>query len=242
MLDAIERNIRQHGFHIYSIGASSTPRFTYTIGIHDTHGAELVLAGGLYYSVAEVGRIIHAIRAGLVAGAPCSATFSVDTLGTFTLRAAHPSWTRALLLGALDYYSVPDIAAYQIVPDAAHTTIDVPDMRLAWSATTEPVWQWLHEAWRHPVPETSIAMTHLAVLRGARITEVMRWEEDEWEMFAGDGSTVSDEDARVVPLGCLVASDPSLLPIVDLAVGEGLWRDATTGAWNAWRASNDRAN
>jgi hypothetical protein len=76
-------------------------------------------------------------------------------------------------------------------------------------------------------------MTNLDALRGAPITEACRWEEDEWEMFAGAGPDVAEEDARLVPLGCLLASDPSLAAVVDLEVGKGLWREPG-GAWVPW--------
>ncbi|HEV2960515.1 MAG TPA: hypothetical protein VG649_01720, partial [Candidatus Angelobacter sp.] len=66
--------------------------------------------------------------------------------------------------------------------------------------------------------------------------EVMRWEEDDWEIFAGDGPDVPKHELRVAPLGTLVAADESLVPVVHLAIGEGLWRDADPGSeWHAWR-------
>jgi hypothetical protein len=98
------------------------------------------------------------------------------------------------MLGAFDYYQKRDIPALQIVPDQAHWTVDVPDMSMPCSATTEPVWQWLHEPWTYPVPKHSTAATNLAALRGERITEVMRWEEDEWEIFAGEGPDVREDE------------------------------------------------
>jgi len=142
------------------------------------------------------------------------------------------------MLGALDYYGVRDIDAMQVVPDERHTTIDVPDMTRLWSAQAEPIWQWLHEPWAYDVPETSTATTNLDALRGARITEVTRWEEGEWEMFAGAGPDVADDDARVVPLGCLLAADPSLAASVKLEIGKGLWREDGDGDWHAWASSD----
>jgi hypothetical protein len=115
-------------------------------------------------------------------------------------------------------------------------TIDVPDMEAAWSVDTAPIWQWLDEPWRHPVPAGSEVMTDLGALRGGRITEACRWEEGYWEMFAGAGPDVSEEMARLVPLGCLLAADPSLMPALSLKIGEGLRRDGGGGAWNSWRA------
>src|SRR5262249_1743851 len=82
-----------------------------------------------------------------------------------------------------------------------------------------------HEPWPFPAPKDAVAATDLAALRGDRITEAMRWEEDEWEIFAGDGPDIPEDELRVVSLGSLVAMDESLVPVVYLAVGEGLLRD-----------------
>lgn len=140
------------------------------------------------------------------------------------------------MLGVFDYYQTRDIPAIQIVPDKDHRTIDVPDMSAPWNALAEPVWQWLKEPWIFPVPKESTATTNLAALRGERITEATRWEEDEWEAFAGAGPDVTEEEMRVVALGTLVAADKSLEPIVHLAIGEGLWRDPEAGSeWHPWQ-------
>jgi hypothetical protein len=90
-----------------------------------------------------------------------------------------------------------------------------------------------HEPWSYPVPSKSVAGTNLAALRGERITEAMRWEEDEWELYAGAGPDVAKEAMRVVPLGTLLAADMSLEAVVSLRIGEGLWRDADS-AWHSW--------
>jgi hypothetical protein len=37
---------------------------------------------------------------------------------------------------------------------------------------------------------------------------------------------VTYDEMRVVSLGSLVAMDDSFVPVVHLAIGEGLWRDA----------------
>ena len=53
-------------------------------------------------------------------------------------------------------------------------------------------------------------------------------------MFAGAGPDVTKDEMRVVPLGLLLATDPSLTPVVDLEIGRGLWRDGVGGDWNPW--------
>ena len=142
------------------------------------------------------------------------------------------------LLGALDYYKVGFINTLQIVPDKEHWTIDVPDLSRPFDAEDQPVWRWLNQDWLLPVPAESSAVTNLDALRGQVLTEVARWEPDQWEMFAGAGPDVVSEDIRVVPLCVLVGNDDSLHKIVStLGVGEAVWRDAEEKVWHPWTAS-----
>jgi hypothetical protein len=238
-LDRIRENIARSGHHVYVVLGRATPRFAYTIGISESLGVELILAGAVLYMKDEVLKIINGTAAQLKAQRDRE-VFEVTGQGLFTLRKADASWTTALMLGAFDYYQKRDIPALQIVPDKAYWTVDVPDMSVPWSATTAPVWRWLYEPWAYPVPKDSTAATNLAALRGDRITEVTRWEEDEWEIFAGAGPDVTEEQMRVVPLGTLLGTDQSLVASVHLAVGEGLWRDAEPGSeWHPWNKRED---
>jgi hypothetical protein len=233
-LDLIRKNIARSGLHVYVVAGRETPRFAYTIGLTGSIGVELILAGAIFYMKDEVVKIINDIAA-MLKGQRDRETFEVDGLGSFTVRKAHSSWAAEFMLGAFDYYKKPDIPALQIVPDAAHWTLDVPDMSLPWNASSQPVWRWLKEPWTFPVPKDSMATTNLAALRGERITEVMRWEDNEWEMFVGPGPDIEKDDMRVVALGTLVAADQSLLPVVNLAIGAGLWRDAEPESeWHPW--------
>ena len=234
MLELIHRNIQTSGFHIYIIKAGAVPRFAYTIGLSESLGTELVLAGAIYYMLNDVNTILHAIREDLTVSREFDRVITVGALGSFTLREAHRSWTQRLLLGAVDYYKSPDVRAYQIVPDQQHWTIDTPNMAMEWSATAEPIWRWLQDKWLFAVAPESTVTTNLAALRGSRITEVARWGEDEWEMFAGPGPDVSYEESRVVSLSCILGVDPSLAPALNLEVGKGLRRDEDGGEWNPW--------
>ncbi|HUM06578.1 MAG TPA: DUF4262 domain-containing protein [Terriglobales bacterium] len=231
-LDDIRENIARSGQHIYVVIGDTTPRFAYTIGANVALGFELVLAGAIFYMREEVGQIIRDAIAQLRASRDRE-LIEAAGLGSFTLRKVDSSWARELMLGVFDYYQKKDIPAFQIVPDRDHWTIDVPNMSVPWAATQEPVWRWLHEPWSYPVPEDSTATTNLAALRGERITEACRWEEGEWELFAGAGPDVPNEEMRVVSLGTLLAVDASLEPVVNLPIGTGLWRDATSD-WHAW--------
>ncbi len=248
-LELIRRNIEDHGFHVYMIAQESTPRFAYTIGLSGSIGAELVLAGAHYYFGVDVMRILHSIREQLDPSArrgwfrsraPARTfgdRFEVRGLGTFTLVKADVSWTRELLLGAIDYYDRKDVIAYQIVPDKNHWTVDVPNMATELGAATELAWRWLKEPWPYAFPENSTATTHIAALRGERVTEVNRWELFDWEMFAGAGPDVKESELRVVPICCLVGADPTLARALELAVGEGIWR-VGDGAWHDWLRSS----
>ena len=120
------------------------------------------------------------------------------------------------------------------MPDAAHWTVDVPDLSQPWSPATAPGWRWLFEPWTLPVQETSKIVTNLAALRGEPVTEAARWEEDEWELFAGSGPHVTYEDMRVVPLETLFGADPSLEPILSLPVGGALRPDSRDDEWQVW--------
>ena len=234
-LDDIRENIARIGHHIYVVSGGQTPRYAYTVGVSESIGVELILSGAILYMMDEVGTIINDI-AGQLKAQPDRRVFEVTGLGSFTLRKVDSSWATEFMLGAFDYYQRREIPALQIVPDKAHWTIDVPDMSAPWSATTEPVWRWLKEPWTFPVPEDATATTDLAALRGERVTEAMRWEEDDWEIFAGAGADVPKDAMRVVALGTLIAADKSLDPVVHLAMGEGLWRDPEPDSeWHPWR-------
>src|SRR5579864_1023121 len=234
-LDRIRENIARSGHHIYVVSrGAAIPRFAYTIVVSESIGVELILAGAIFYMFKDVMQIVDNIAAHLKTHRD-QESFEITDLGLFTLRKVHGSWAAKLMLGAFDYYQKQDIPALQIVPDEAHWTVDVPEMSVPWSGTTEPVWQWLCEPWTHPVPEGSTAATDLAALRGERITEAARWEEDEWEICHADGPSVPKEEMRVVPLGTLLGADKSLLPVVHLKVGEGLLRDYDpTSEWRPW--------
>ena len=233
--EQIRENISRTGHHIYVVSGAPTPRFAYSIGLSEAIGVELVFGGAVLYFSEEVTKIVNDLAARLKAERD-RRRFEIVGYGSFTLRKVHSTWAKELMLGAFDYYKKRDIPALQIVPDKSHWTIDVPDMSVLWSAATEPVWRWLSEAWTYPVPQDSTAATNLAALRGDRVTEVMRWDEDEWETFAEAGPDVAKEDMRVVPLGTLIASDKSLEPAVHLRIGEGLWRDPDPNAqWDSWR-------
>lgn len=239
-LAAIEENIRTHGYHIYTVQGGPVPRFSYTIGLHEAIGKELVFAGGAFYSLDDVASVLDSICLQLRSGGRNETGYAVPKLGMFTLRSVHQTWAREILLGALDYYSIDVVPSLQIFPERTHLTIDVPDLTRAWSPISEPIWQWLKTEWQYSVPANSTATTNLDALRGCRVTEAARWDMDEWELFAGAGPDVSTDDARIVPLGTLLAADPSLFPVIGLEVGKGIWREPHGGDWHRWETDGGK--
>ena len=232
---AIEGNIRRAGYHLYLVSGGATPRYGYTIGLLDRMNFELIFAGGSFYTARDVEAIIdETMSIGRSINLLEIDHLNFKSLGTFSIRLIDNSWASELLLGAYDYHKTDSVPALQIWPDEGHMTLDVPNMSLPWSADREPVWKWLREPWLFPVPEKSVVFTNLDALNGRRVTEVMRWEAEEWEMFAGYGPDVEKKDARAVPLGTLLGIDSSLNEAVGLEVGKGLWREDSELRWHKW--------
>jgi hypothetical protein len=233
-LKTIRENIDRFGYHSYVVSGDQHPRYAYTIGLSPKLGYELVFAGGILFMYREIGKIIRTIVEELSA-TPASelSSCSIDPFGKFSFRKCDPSWAKLLMLGATDFYQKTDIPVMQIIPDDEHTTLDVPDMSLPWSPQSFPVWQYLSTPWTLSVPSTSEVVTDLDALRGLPITEACRWEEDYWELFTGGGPDVPKEERRVVGLGVLLAIDPSLKAVLDLKIGDGIWREDRS-EWHIW--------
>jgi len=232
-LAEIRANIIKHGHHIYAVSGSALPRYVYTIGNLDRLGAELILAGGANYSLDEVIQAVDeiALEGRRTGSAAVSTTAS---LGRIDLRPVNSTWIHELMLGATDYFGPRPVSALQLVPDSAHSMIDTPDMTLPISPVAAPAWRWLSEPWPYPIAEDSVAITNVGALRGEPVTEAARWEESEWELFAGAGPNVQREDIRAVPLGTLLGVDPSLQPVTALPVGKALWREDRGAPWHKW--------
>ena len=65
-LEDIRENIARYGLHVYMVIDDITPRFAYTIGLNDSVGVELILAGAVFYMKDEILQIIQAIASGRV--------------------------------------------------------------------------------------------------------------------------------------------------------------------------------
>lgn len=236
ILDRIKLSISRHGYHVTIVQGGPSPRFAYTIGLHEKFGFELVFAGGSFFAFDEMLGVVKEFARRIRSGESSeSSSLEVDRLGSFSLQEIELSWGKRILLGALDFYGLENIKAFQISPDSGHWTIDIPNMRDSWNPAEQPIWRWLDNAWGFPVSSKSVAITNLDALKGQPITEVMRWEEREWEMFAGAGPDVGESDIRKVPLGTMFGHDHTLECITNLDIGSGIWRDERGLEWHPWR-------
>ena len=193
----------------------------------------MIFAGGEYYSADDIKEIIRKVRDGLESNANWK-KLDIPSLGSFSFSKVHATWSKLLMLGAYDYFKVNEVDAWQILPNDEYRTLDIPDLSTEFNETSEPVWKWLVTQWDYAVPKDSTVVTNLASLKGEKVTEVMRWEESEWEMFVGAGPDVPKEEMRVVSLGTLLGIDQTLSPSINLSVGKGLWRDPVKLVWNDW--------
>jgi hypothetical protein len=232
MTTEIEKNIREHGFHITIVANGVEPRYAYTIGINKVLGFELLFAGGVFFMKDEVLEIINKIFNSLKHSS-IQGAIEVNPYGIFRLTKAHSSWCKLMMLGYYDYFKENEVQAFQILPNSDHFTLDIPDMSVEWT-DSHPIWKWLFKKWDYPVPQESTVTTNLEALQGESITEIMRWGEDEWEAFAGAGPDVKEASVRVVSLGTLVGIDKSLEPMLSLTIGKGLWRDIEELDWKEW--------
>ncbi len=234
-LQQIQHNIDTHGHHITSVQGGNVPRFTYTIGLTPTLGAELILAGGYDFILSEVPEIINTLAQRITLPLAEQGSISLgDALGGFSFRPVHESWATQMLLGVYDVYQIDHVTAFQVVPDDAHFTLDIPDLSQPWDKTANPLWRCLDDAEEPHWPKNLLGITHLDVLRGHKVTYATRWENDEWELFTVAPNEVVKSDIRLVSLALLIALDPSLEEVVSLAESEALWRDLEELVWYAW--------
>ena len=234
-LDLIETHIFNKGYHLTTVmGNSQLPRFSYTIGLTKYLGYELIFAGGIIYLKDDLTNIFDFIVK-TVKSDNTASKFEIEKIGSFTLRSADTSWNELTLLGAYDFYNTKKIQAMQIIPDKKHCTFDIPDMSKEFIANSEPIWHYLVDDWNYKVPKNSTVTTNLKALFGEKITEIMRWEENVWEMFVGNPSDDLEENMRVISLGTIIGIDPSILYALDLKIGTGIWRDTVKLNWNKWK-------
>lgn len=240
ILKRIGASISSHGYHIRVVDGGPSPRFVYTIGLYQIVGFELVFAGASFFTLNQAKNVVNQV-ADLIKSSRDRAPTSLmrTSMGSFSLGEVDISWSKKLLLGALDYFDLEQVRTLQIIPSGDDWTFDIPNMGEAWNPAIHPAWKWLEASWKLPVSPNSKAITNLNALKGHPITEVMRWDENEWEMFAGAGPDVEEDEIRIVPLATLIAQDESLEDVVRLNVGAGLWREDGRDQWHPWGKRGD---
>ena len=229
-LRLIERNIAAHGWHVYGVLDGAAPRFHYTIGLLEKIGFELVFAGGYFYSFDDIASIVNGCGVALLRGA----ALNIENVpGTFTLGDVCAEWSKALLLGANDWYG-HTVRAKQIIPEAPYLTRDVPDMSLPASHEKNAAWVSHFSDSPDDMPEDTTVLTDLGFLRGAHATHVIKYEEGQWDCYSQDPRDMDDDAFRTVPLGVLLALEPPLRRLCEgMADKSALARDKA-GRWHAW--------
>ncbi|MHA4895360.1 DUF4262 domain-containing protein [Pedobacter sp. PWIIR3] len=229
-LNIIRKNIVNNGYHITLVNGGQNPDFSYSIGLTEKIGFELIIAGG-FNSVEENESLFRLIYQNLESGSTVDSQFFLSDNNVYYLGTVDSSWSKKLMLGVYDYYELDDIIAYQIIP--LNKTMDTPLMSEA-RTLSNPIWKWLDMDWNIKAPDNSYVVTDIDALKGKPIIELVRWEEHKWEMFSGPGPDVTEDDIRIVPLGTVLGIDNTLEPILSLAVGDGLWRDSKESNWQDW--------
>ena len=234
-LQKIEENIKKYGYHITLVRDGQNPNFSYTIGLKEVFGFELIIAGG-YVSVKFYEDLFNAVVQSLHSGfLPEGFELKTDfeNWENIGLRLVDESWRELTAFGVGDFYNDNTIKIYQLYP-LDYNFIDIPNMTKKWDKL-DPIWCWLGLEWNRKIPISAYAITNLEFLKGGKITEVMRWEEGYWEMFVGPGPDVLDKDVRVLPISTFIGADPTLEAVLRLSEGDGIWRKSEDLEWHEWK-------
>lgn len=231
-LELIKKNISKYGYHVTLVNGGQHPHYAYTIGLYKKYGFELVIAGG-YISTGSYERTFDLILKGLNSGLSLDSIYESESIGeTLKLLEVHSSWKKKMILGVYDYYNNNNVKAFQVIPNSERL-LDTPNMNKPWNED-DSVWNWLDKEWNENVPKNAYSITNIEFLKGEAITEVMRWEDEYWEMFVGDSTNIPDEDVRILPIGAMIGIDESLKTTINLKNGNGLWRESKESEWQAW--------
>lgn len=232
----IKENIEKFGYHITCvIGNSQNPPFAYTIGLYEKIGFELAQAGNFIsndINSSKFSRIVAGLNSGLKIESIFLANKSFQNEVDLKLLEMHTTWKELMTLGVFDYHCKDDIKVFQIIPKE-NILKDVPNMSKPWRKELS-VWGWLNKEWNATIPISSYVRTNVDFLKGATIMEMVRWENDYWDMFAGKGIDLPEKDLRFLPISTMLDIDDSLNPAVNLSVGEGLWREDAESEWKVW--------
>ena len=157
------------------------------------------------------------------------------------LRPVDGTWTQTSTLQGMGLGS-RDCA--QVVPvEASLATIDAPDMRVQLTPEAEPAWAYLAgpAAWPFRFPPGLTVVADWRALQEKAITEVARWDDGEFQMFAvgEDDRQPHTDELRVVPFSTLVAADPGLEALYQTPAGASWWRADGASEWQRWRGWQD---
>jgi hypothetical protein len=231
-IQEIRSNIQKCGYHLYVIkDRGPLPKFAYTIGLKEKVGFELVFAGALLLSDSDVYNVIEYIAHHI--NEEKISEIEVDGM-LFLLKPINSSWSKKLLLGALDYYNLDSINALQVIPPNDYLTIDTPNLSVIYNPLEEPIWQWLTEDCSYSIDATSNCVVDLDVLFGKPVIQVTRWEEDYWEAFSKSPSEVAKENTIFIPLGILLSYDKSNRIFAKLSVNQAASRIDNNSHWEFW--------
>lgn len=231
LLRRISENIREHGYHVYLISAGATPRYVYTIGLNEKIGFDLIFAGGLNFSASSVKEVVERAFRILERASGVPKTLEIPGYGCFDLARASDAWVQAIALGALDFYGSEKVEMVQLIPPRAKLTIDVPRMDSPVAPQSQRGWRWLAEPWPYSLSIDSSVAIDLEALFGRDIVYVSRWPDDEWEMFAGDPESVSEQCMRVVNFSFVLAIDPTIEAILCMEDSQVAVRTNSESKW-----------
>lgn len=229
--------IRRTGLFAVTVVAGPTPRWQYTIGLTQAGLPEVVVAGSAAYRDATLDALLRSVGSGLLAGAyaPDARGLRVEGVDV-DLMPVHVSWAQRLLVVAATYHERPAVDAVQAVPSGGW--IDIPRTSVPLDLSIERPWRWLDDEWPYACSSRTRVFTDLDVLRGSPIVEVIHEREpgglNSWTMRAHAAAAGAEQEGRVVPIGTVLAIDPTVALTLDLKPGEFAVRDGPQADWQAW--------
>lgn len=195
----------------------------------------MVLAGAYFFTRLEAAIVIDRLaRINLETKPTRPLNHTLDSFGNFEFPVVDESWVKAFLTAIPTYLHSESPPCFQILPEECHRTIDIPQMAISFSPASSPIWRWNEEPWPFHVSKEAFAVTDLRAIKGEKVKEATRWEVDQWELFAGPGDQVNQDDCRLVPLAVMLSFDRSLELVTSLEIGKGYWRDSEATTWNRW--------
>ena len=240
MKDKIRADIEESGRHVACVSGGQSPRYLYTIGLSAKVGFELVFAGQAQIPNQVATSILHSIAKELESGKSVK-KLRVDNrkFGSFTLSEAQPTWSRRMLSEVAIYYEGKDIRAMQVLPEPERATIDIPPMEEVFDPGRHRVWQWLDGNWPYEISAQAQVVSNLEALQGYAVSELVRWEDSEGQMFSGPGAEGADDELVNLPLATLLGFDKSLEAALNLEIQSGLYREfdeqGQEGPWQPWK-------